>query len=144
MHAAPLTPRPPSLHAHTGRQRSAGPRKDPPIQNALNLTLEELFTGATKKMKISRNIQGKVSNLLGCMRVCAEWDDGAREFLGGVRPLRERVSPLSNSARLLPFLFCSQPASEILEVDIKAGWKKGTKVTFQEKGACGAHQDCLS
>ncbi len=27
-----------------------------------------------------------------------------------------------------------EPVSEILEIDIKPGWKKGTKITFQEKG----------
>ena len=29
-----------------------------------------------------------------------------------------------------------QSVSEILEIDIKPGWKKGTKITFQEKGMC--------
>lgn len=33
-------------------------------------------------------------------------------------------------------LFCSRPKTveEILKIDIKPGWKKGTKITFPEKG----------
>ena len=30
------------------------------------------------------------------------------------------------------------PPQETLSVDVKPGWKKGTRVTFQKKGACGA------
>ena len=26
---------------------------------------------------------------------------------------------------------------EVLEIDVKPGWKKGTKVTFEEKGMVG-------
>lgn len=35
---------------------SRGPRKDPPIEYPLNCTLEELYKGTSKKMKISRNV----------------------------------------------------------------------------------------
>jgi DnaJ family protein B protein 4 len=35
---------------------SSGPRKAPPIENKLPCSLEELYTGSTRKMKISRNI----------------------------------------------------------------------------------------
>ena len=39
-----------------GSTRSQQPRKDAPIQRHLPCTLEELFNGTTKKMKISREI----------------------------------------------------------------------------------------
>lgn len=39
-----------------GRLRSQGPRKAPPIENTLTCSLEELYKGTTKKMKISREI----------------------------------------------------------------------------------------
>ncbi|KAG5230049.1 hypothetical protein OIU76_022098 [Salix suchowensis] len=60
------------------------------IENLLLCSLEELYTGAKKKMKICSNIF-----------------DGS----GKVRTLEE-----------------------ILTIDIKPGWKKGTKITFPEKG----------
>ncbi|MED6122508.1 hypothetical protein PIB30_040416 [Stylosanthes scabra] len=66
------------------------PRRAPPIENTLLCTLEELYKGTTKKMKISREV-------------------------------------LDASGKVIP-------VEEILTIEIKPGWKKGTKVTFQEKG----------
>lgn len=66
------------------------PKQDPPIEHTLNLSLEELFSGCTKKMKISRNVlsaNGSVS--------------------------RE---------------------DKILSIEVKPGWKQGTKVTFPQEG----------
>jgi DnaJ family protein B protein 4 len=73
-----------------GRQMQRGPRKPPPIEHRLAVPLEELYTGSTRKMRISRDIADASGKT---MRV-----------------------------------------QEVLEVQIKPGWKAGTKVTFPEKG----------
>ncbi|GMI92838.1 hypothetical protein like AT5G25530 [Hibiscus trionum] len=65
-------------------------RKPPPVESKLPCCLEELYTGSTRKMKISRT----VVNASG-------------------RQVQE---------------------SEILTIDVKPGWKKGTKITFPDKG----------
>lgn len=75
----------PGMGGSFGRQRKARP-----IEQTLPCTLEELYKGNTRKMKISR----KVVDAQG----------------------RRRED------------------SEILEINIKPGWKKGTKITFPEKG----------
>ncbi|KAL5203071.1 hypothetical protein ABZP36_014023 [Zizania latifolia] len=65
-------------------------RKAPVIERHLACSLEDLYKGATKKMKISRDVMdaaGKPTNV-----------------------------------------------EEILTIEIKPGWKKGTKITFPEKG----------
>lgn len=65
-------------------------RKAPPMEKVLMCSLEELYSGSTRKMRITRNVldsRGKVCTL-----------------------------------------------EEILTIDIKPGWKKGTKITFPEKG----------
>lgn len=72
------------------RPTSQAPRKAAPIENNLRCSLEELYKGHTKKMKISRDIA---------------------DASGKTRPVEE-----------------------ILTIDIKPGWKKGTKITFPEKG----------
>lgn len=78
-------------HADGVSSTSGGqPRKAPPVETKLPCSLEELYAGATKKMKISRNV---------------------------LRP----------HGRLAQ-------ESEILTIDIKPGWKKGTKITFPDKG----------
>lgn len=65
-------------------------RKPPPVESKLPCSLEELYTGSTRKMKISRTV---------------------------MRPNGQMASE-----------------SEILTIDIKPGWKKGTKITFPDKG----------
>ncbi|XP_047154395.1 dnaJ homolog subfamily B member 1 [Vigna umbellata] len=69
---------------------AAAPRKAAAVENALPCSLEDLYKGVKKKMKISRNVYdafGKCRNV-----------------------------------------------EEILTIEIKPGWKKGTKITFPEKG----------
>ncbi|MED6130975.1 hypothetical protein PIB30_005628 [Stylosanthes scabra] len=66
------------------------PRKSAPIEKTLQCSLEDLYKGTTKKMKISRD----VTDASG-------------------RPTT---------------------VEEILTIEIKPGWKKGTKITFPEKG----------
>ncbi|CAI0627676.1 unnamed protein product [Linum tenue] len=85
-----------SHHNHSHRRNGEsrhhqGKKKAPAIESKLGCSLEELYKGATRKMKISRNV---------------------------------------------PDEFGSKPKAveEILKIDIKPGWKKGTKITFPEKG----------
>lgn len=66
-----------------GMQRQQ--QQEPPIEHSLPCSLEELYKGSTRKMKISRTV---------------------------------------NNDRI----------SEILSISIKPGWKKGTRITFPEKG----------
>ncbi|KAF8399399.1 hypothetical protein HHK36_015263 [Tetracentron sinense] len=65
-------------------------RKAPAVENKLPCSLEDLYKGSKKKMKISRT-----------------------------------VPDASGKPRTV---------EEILAIDIKPGWKKGTKITFPEKG----------
>ncbi|MCE3216508.1 hypothetical protein HAX54_006734 [Datura stramonium] len=66
------------------------PKKPPPVESKLPCSLEELYSGSTRKMKISRTVVDK----------------------NGWRATE----------------------SEILTIDVKPGWKKGTKITFPDKG----------
>jgi DnaJ family protein B protein 4 len=65
-------------------------RKDKNIIINLNLTLEELYTGTTKKRKITRNVYNNIQN-----------------------PKKEE---------------------EILDIEVKPGWKSGTKIRYNNKG----------
>ena len=65
--------------------------QDPPIERELLLSLEELFTGCTKRVKITR----KVLNLDGISQRHEE---------------------------------------KILTINVKKGWKQGTKITFRNEG----------
>ncbi|KAL9263237.1 DnaJ homolog subfamily B member 4-like protein, partial [Drosera capensis] len=67
-----------------------GMRKGETVEKELSCSLEELYKGSKRNMKISRTIT---------------------DYSGNVRT-----------------------KVEILSIEIKPGWKKGTKVTFPEKG----------
>ena len=64
--------------------------QDPPIEHSLNLTLEELYQGCTKKMKISRKVVNP----------------------DGITSVQDKV----------------------VSIDVKPGWKAGTKITFAKEG----------
>lgn len=71
-------------------------RQDPPIVHELLVNLEDIYKGATKKMKITR----KVLNADG------------------------RTTRLED---------------KVLTINIKPGWKAGTKITFPKEGDQGPH-----
>jgi DnaJ family protein B protein 4 len=77
-------PRSSGSSAHTPQQQAA------PINHNLNVTLEELYIGATKRMRITKKV----------------------------------MDPSGQT---------SQVASD-KEIQVKAGWKDGTKITFQREG----------
>jgi len=83
---------------HFGGQHAAHPgqtqrkkTQDPPIEHELFVTLEEIATGTTKKMKISRKV-------------------------------------LTADGR------STRSEDKVLTIDIKPGWKQGTKITFPREG----------
>ncbi|XP_066555452.1 dnaJ homolog subfamily B member 13 [Amia ocellicauda] len=78
-----------------GGLRGQGVKKqDPPIERDLYLSLEDLFYGCTKKIKISRRVMN---------------EDG----------------------------HTSNIKDKILNIDVKPGWKQGTKITFPKEGDQG-------
>ncbi|KAJ7948363.1 DnaJ subfamily B member like [Quillaja saponaria] len=73
-----------------GSMNQGAPRKATSIEKRLPCSLEELYKGTTKKMKISREIADRSGK--------------------------------------------SKQVEEIVTINVKPGWKKGTKITFPEKG----------
>ena len=76
-----------------GGQRAGQRRKhqDPPVVHDLQVSLEDIFKGAKKKMKITRKV----------------------------------LNPDGQSSRM---------EEKVLTIDIKPGWKAGTKITFPKEG----------
>ncbi|KAM9391346.1 dnaJ homolog subfamily B member 1a [Pholidichthys leucotaenia] len=81
-----------SFKSHPGAaHRAHEKKKDPPVVHELKVSLEEVFSGCTKRMKISRK-------------------------------------------RLDPDGCTMHSEDKILAVDIRRGWKEGTKITFPREG----------
>lgn len=81
-------PRSFTTHSHGGRMER---KQDPAVIHDLRVSLDEVFTGCTKKMKISR----------------------------------KRLNPDGRTTR---------SEDKILTVEVKKGWKEGTKITFPREG----------
>ncbi|XP_065057972.1 dnaJ homolog subfamily B member 13-like [Rhopilema esculentum] len=77
-----------------GLQGRGRKKQDPPIERELYLTLEEVYKGCTKKMKISRRVMN---------------EDG----------------------------HTSSIRDKILTINVKPGWKPGTRITFEKEGDQG-------
>lgn len=78
-------------HQQHQYQQQQPARKDPDVSHALRCSLEELYTGATKRVKLTRTVVDHASG----------------------RPMGKE---------------------EVLTIDVKPGWKAGTKVRFEGKG----------
>ncbi|XP_058785788.1 uncharacterized protein LOC131660553 [Vicia villosa] len=76
----------------TQSERTYMPKKPSAVETKLLCSLEELYSGSTRKMKISRTVMDP--NAYG-------------------REIKE---------------------TEVLSIEVKPGWKKGTKITFPDKG----------
>lgn len=79
-----------SFNIHGGMPRQKERQQDPAIEYDLGVTLEEIYKGCTKKMKISRRVM-KPDGTIG-------------------------------------------PDEKLLTINVKPGWKAGTKITFQKEG----------
>ncbi|XP_043852997.1 dnaJ homolog subfamily B member 13 isoform X3 [Dromiciops gliroides] len=83
------------VNLNFGGLRGRGIKKqDPPIERDLYLSLEDLFFGCTKKIKISRRVMN---------------DDR----------------------------FSSTIKDKILTIDVRPGWRQGTRITFEKEGDQG-------
>ncbi|XP_030635690.1 dnaJ homolog subfamily B member 1b isoform X2 [Chanos chanos] len=82
---------PRSFNVRGGHGGRVEKRQDPPVTYDLKVSLEEVFSGCTKKMKISR----------------------------------KRLNPDGRTTR---------SEDKILTVEVKKGWKEGTKITFPKEG----------
>ncbi|XP_042550983.1 LOW QUALITY PROTEIN: dnaJ homolog subfamily B member 4-like [Dipodomys spectabilis] len=83
-----------SMNGYPRDRNSVGPsriKQDPPVIHELRVSLEEIYSGCTKRMKISR----------------------------------KRLNPDGRSYR---------SEDRILTIEIKKGWKEGTKITFPREG----------
>lgn len=72
-------------------QEPSRKKQDPPVTHDLRVSLEEIYSGCTKKMKISH----------------------------------KRLNPDGKSIR---------NEDKILTIEVKRGWKEGTKITFPKEG----------
>uniref|UniRef100_A0A2N9H3Y1 J domain-containing protein n=1 Tax=Fagus sylvatica TaxID=28930 RepID=A0A2N9H3Y1_FAGSY len=122
---------------------SSGSRKAAPLENLLPCSLEEIYKGAKKKMRISRNVYDAIGQT-DCQQSSILKEVKVMDLKGliGVEiiALAQIAPPLLVKSKVEGKVVDSRSTSkfrtleEILTIEIKPGWKKGTKITFPEKG----------
>ncbi|KAK9128025.1 hypothetical protein Syun_016822 [Stephania yunnanensis] len=91
-------------------------KKGPAIEQSLVCSLEDLFKGTTKKMKLSRDVIDS-SGTERVIHIIISWRQMQQVIVGVSKDVKRPTT-----------------VEEIVAIDIKPGWKKGTKITFPEKG----------
>lgn len=140
--------------------RSRGPQRTANIEHALPVTLEELYQGKKKKMKVSRNVicsdcAGSGSKKKGAVTKCSGCDGkGIRVEItvhGNMRLQRQtHCSECSGTGQCIPTADrCTKCSAQkvvreakIIEVEIEPGMKWGEQISFY--GESDQAPDCMT
>ncbi len=68
----------PGGFARSSTQQRRAPAKAPPVQFDVGLTLDELYTGTTKKMKVTRKRRGENESKVLELKVSPGWKEGTK------------------------------------------------------------------
>ena len=103
------------MHARTSQKR-----QDPAVTHDLPVALEDIFKGTTKKMKITRRVLN---------------DDGRSTHIEDkVLTIAVRRFRYSIWECIQGIVLVAVDENLSLRVQVKPGWKAGTKVTFPREG----------
>ncbi|KAK9744328.1 DnaJ C terminal domain [Popillia japonica] len=127
-----------------GGNRSKQQEQDPPIEHELSLSLEEIYTGCVKKMRINKKVlspDGSTTREDKILTINVKPGQQEQDppiehelslsleeiYTGCVKKMRinkKVLSPDGSTTR----------EDKILTINVKPGWKAGTKVTFPKEG----------
>ncbi|KAL9340016.1 hypothetical protein Peur_066235 [Populus x canadensis] len=136
----------------------SAPGKDPAIKHTLPCSLEELYQGATKRVKITREVADRngpnqnrkgteFSNNRDDDCIVRSFEESVVVSAPGKDPAIKHTLPCSLeelyqgatktvkiTRQVADRRGLTREIEEILTIDTKPGWKKGTEITFEEKG----------
>eukprot|EP00798_Chlamydomonas_sp_ICE-L_P021788 gene21788-28808_t len=101
----------------------AGNGKSMPIQEVIKI--DELARGLTKRLCITRNVLDAASRKSMPIQEVIEINELAKGLTKRLRITRNVLDAASGK---------SMPIQEVIEINVQAGWKDGTKITFEGKG----------
>lgn len=92
--------------------------QDPQIERDLHLSLDDLYLGCTKKIKISRRVGGELTH--------PRKQERETSSMKQIYLLFQQVLDADG--------YGSSIRDKILHINVKPGWKEGTKVIFPKEG----------
>lgn len=99
--------------------------QDPQIERDLHLSLDDLYLGCTKKITISRRVGGELCD--SPTPLAQETEDGDRAH--SIKHFYLLLGQVMNEDG-----YGSSIRDKILTIDVKPGWKEGTKIIFPKEG----------
>merc|ERR1712159_954434 len=113
-----------------GGRRQRGPKQGESVQRPLPVTLENLYSGVTKKLKIQRQTIDKSEGVKKC-QACGGKGVTIRTVRMG--PMIQQMQAACQQCEGQGFSYTLKRTSEILEVNVPKGAKDGHKVVFHNK-----------
>merc|ERR1711988_1127376 len=113
-----------------GGRRQRGPKQGESVQRPLPVTLENLYSGVTKKLKIQRQTIDKSEGVKKCS-TCGGKGVTIRTVRMG--PMIQQMQAACQVCEGQGYQYSLKRTSEILEVNVPKGAKDGHKVVFHNK-----------
>merc|ERR1711988_267911 len=113
-----------------GGRRQRGPKQGESVQRPLPVTLENLYSGVTKKLKIQRQTIDKSEGVKKCT-ACGGKGVTIRTVRMG--PMIQQMQAACQVCEGQGYMYSLKRTSEILEVNVPKGAKDGHKVVFHNK-----------
>jgi len=113
-----------------GGGRRRGPKKGDSVTRPLPVTLENLYNGVTKKLKIQRQTIDREQGVKKC-ETCGGQGVVVRTIRMG--PMIQQMQQPCGACGGQGYTYTLKRTSEILEVNVQKGSKDGQKITFHNK-----------
>jgi len=113
-----------------GGGRRGGTKKSPDVKHILKVSLEDLYNGTTKKMKMTRKIIDREAGVSKC-QAC----DGKGVTIRTIRmgPMIQQMQQACEACDQQGYTYVRKKKSEVLEINIQKGAPDGHKVVFHNK-----------
>merc|ERR1712166_1050166 len=113
-----------------GRRQQRGQKKGKSEVQPLNVTLEHLYNGKTRKLSVTRQVIDTSVKVEQCQEC-----DGAGLVMKLVRmgPMVQQTRTTCGTCAGKGFFYKTNPFTEVLDIHIQKGSPDGHKVIFSEK-----------
>merc|ERR1711939_986873 len=112
------------------RGGNRGPKKGQDVVRPLPVSLEDIYMGVTKKLRITRQTIDKEAGVKKC-QTCGGQGVVVRTIRMG--PMIQQMQQPCSACQGQGFSYTLKRTSEILEVNVQKGSKDGQKITFHNK-----------
>merc|ERR1712159_823023 len=113
-----------------GRRRNDGRKKGQNVVHQLKVSLEDLYNGTTKKMKMTRKVIDQETGVKKCYECNGK---GVTVRVIRMGPMVQQMQQACDACEGQGFSYTRKKKTEVLEINIQKGAPDGHKVVFHNK-----------